>query len=58
LEIGSEYLLDLLPDRWAATHPQSVRHERIEEKKQLDENKRASLARRRLLERRRAQNQN
>lgn len=57
LEIGSEYLLDLLPDRWAATHPKSVRHERIEEKTRLDENKRARRARRRLLERRRVQNQ-
>ncbi len=57
LEIGSAYLRDLLPDRWAAAHPQSVRHERIQEKKQLDENKRARRARRRLLERRRANEQ-
>ncbi len=58
LEIGGEYLLDLLPDRWATMHPQSVRQERIEEKKRVDENKRARRARRRLLERRRAQDQN
>jgi len=32
LEPGSPYLLDLLPDRWALTHPQSVRRDRIEEK--------------------------
>ena len=54
LELGSEYLLDLLPDRWAAAHPQSVRQERIEEKKQIAENKRARRARQRLLDRRRA----
>ncbi|MFV1968250.1 MAG: transposase, partial [Pirellulaceae bacterium] len=33
LTLGSEYLLDLLPDRWAAAHPRSVRRERIEDKK-------------------------
>jgi len=54
LELGSEYLLDLLPDRWAAAHPQSVRHERIEAQKQLAEDKRARRARQRLLERHRA----
>ncbi len=32
LEPGSPYLLDLLPDRWALAHPQSVRKDRIEEK--------------------------
>ena len=52
LTLGSEYLLDLLPDRWAAAHPQSVRHERIEEKKRVAENKRERRARRRLLARR------
>jgi len=53
LELGSEYLLDLLPDRWAAAHPQSVRHERIAEQQQVAENKRARRARQRILERRR-----
>jgi len=53
LELGSEYLLDLLPDRWAAAHPQSVRHERIEEQQQIAENKRVRRARQRILERRR-----
>ena len=55
LTLGSEYLLDLLPDRWAAAHPQSVRCERIEEKKRVAENKRERRARRRLLARRQAQ---
>jgi transposase len=54
LAIGSEYLLELLPDRWAAAHPQSVRRERIEEKKQVAEAKRMRRARRRLLARRQA----
>jgi len=57
LELGSEYLLDLLPDRWAAAHPKSVRIARIEEKKQVAENKRARRARRRILARREAQAQ-
>jgi len=57
LEIGSEYLLDLLPDRWAATHPQSVRRERIKEKQRIDENKRARRARQRQRERERARAQ-
>jgi hypothetical protein len=52
LALGSKYLLDLLPDRWAAAHPQSVRHERIEEKRRVAENKRVRRARRRLLARR------
>ena len=53
LELGSEYLLDLLPDRWAAAHPQSVRHERIAEQQQVAGNKRARRARQRILDRRR-----
>jgi len=55
LALGSEYLLDLLPDRWAVAHPQSVRRERIEEKKQVAENKRLRRAHRRLLARRKAE---
>jgi hypothetical protein len=55
LALGSQYLLDLLPDRWGAAHPQSVRRERIEEKRQVAENKRLRRARRRLLARRLAQ---
>ena len=57
LELGSEYLLDLLPDRWAATHPKSVRHERIEEKKRVSEDKRVRRAYRRLQARRKARAQ-
>ena len=39
LELGSPLLLSLLPDRWAATHPEHVHHDRIEEKRQVAENK-------------------
>ena len=48
LVLDSPYLLDLLPDRWAATHPQSVRHERIHEKQDRADEKRARRACRRL----------
>lgn len=34
------YLLDLLPDRWAVAHPQSVRQHRIEEKETVSDAKR------------------
>ena len=54
LELGSDYLLDLLPDCWGAAHPQSVRHERIDEQQRIAEDKRARRARQRILERRRA----
>ena len=47
LEIGSAYLLDLLPDRWAAAHPKSIRHERVVEKKNIAEAKRVRRAQRR-----------
>jgi hypothetical protein len=57
LQLGSEYLLDLLPDRWAAAHPKSIRHERIEEKKQRAESKRTRRARQRILARRQAEAQ-
>ncbi|MCE5266970.1 MAG: transposase [Planctomycetaceae bacterium] len=40
LEPGSPYLLDLLPDRWALAHPQSVRRERIAEKETVCDLKR------------------
>jgi hypothetical protein len=48
LELGSAYLLDLLPDRWAQAHPQSVRQERLEEKQMVSDAKRARRARRRM----------
>lgn len=54
LEIGSTYLLDLLPDRWATAHPGSIRHERVEEKKVVSDTKRARRARRRILARQKA----
>ena len=40
LEPGSPYLLDLLPDRWALAHPQSVRKDRIEEREMVFDAKR------------------
>jgi transposase len=40
LEPGAPYLLDLLPDRWAGAHPQSVRQERIEDREVVFEAKR------------------
>ena len=48
LEPGSPYLLDLLPDRWALAHPQSVRKERIEEKEAVSDAKRWRRTRARL----------
>lgn len=48
LRLGSEYLMDLLPDRWAAAHPKSIRHERIAENNVVSETKRARRARRRI----------
>jgi transposase len=40
LELGCPYLLELLPDRWAAAHPQSVRQERIAEQQRVSDAKR------------------
>jgi transposase len=40
LELGSPYLLELLPDRWAAAHPQAVRQERIAEQQRVSDAKR------------------
>jgi len=54
LELGSEYLMDLLPDRWAAAHPTSVRRQRVEEKKVVSETKRLRRVRQRMLARARA----
>ena len=39
LELGSALLMSLLPDRWAATHPQHVHHERLREKSLVAESK-------------------
>jgi transposase len=52
LELGSAYLMDLLPDRWATAHPEAVRQDRVEEKRAISEAKRARRARQRLLARR------
>jgi hypothetical protein len=54
LELGSAYLMDLLPHRWAAAHPEAVRHERVEEQQLVSEIKRARRARQRILARQRA----
>lgn len=48
LELGSEYLLKLLPDRWAKSHPNSIRKGRVKEKKDIAEAKRVRRARQRL----------
>ncbi len=48
LEPGSPYLVDLLPDRWALSHPQSVRQDRIEERSLVFDAKRGRRARARL----------
>jgi hypothetical protein len=54
LELGSAYLMDLLPHRWAAAHPEAVRHERVDEQQLVSEIKRARRARQRILARQRA----
>ncbi len=48
LEPGCPYLLDLLPDRWAAAHPQSVRQERIAEQQRVSDAKRLRWVRARI----------
>lgn len=48
LKLGSAYLLDLLPDRWAASHPASVRQERIDERQAASDQKRERRTRARL----------
>lgn len=48
LEAGSDMLLGLLPDRWAASHPQSVCAGRQQENRERSETTRAKRARRRL----------
>ena len=54
LALGSEHLLELLPDRWAATHPELVRKDRIDENKRIFEKKRARRAAQRIAVRRKA----
>ena len=55
LELNSPYLRNLLPDRWAQQHPQSIRRARVEEKSERAEAKRARRALRRQEERRQKQ---
>ena len=57
LELGSPYLLDLLPDRWALAHARSVRQERVQEKEDLSDAKRERGARRRVEARARSRGQ-
>ncbi len=45
---GSAYLADLLPDRWALAHSQSVRKDRAEDRETVFENKRWCRARARI----------
>lgn len=40
LAIDSQYLLDLLPDRWASAHPESVREGRADEREAAGDAKR------------------
>jgi transposase len=48
LEPGSPYLADLLPDRWALAHPQSVREDRAEDRAMVFEAKRRRRAKARM----------
>jgi transposase len=48
LEPGSPYLADLLPDRWALAHPQSVREDRAEDRETVFEAKRRRRAKARM----------
>ena len=48
LELGTEYLLDLLPDRWARAHPQSVCQDRADEREMVSDAKRSRRAKKRL----------
>jgi len=48
LTLDCQYLLDLLPDRWALTHPASVRKGRIEEREDALDAKRLRRVRARI----------
>ncbi|MFZ1936121.1 MAG: IS66 family transposase [Thermoguttaceae bacterium] len=48
LKPDTPYLLDLLPDRWASSHPQSVRRGRIEEREAVFDAKRWRRAQARM----------
>jgi transposase len=51
LELGSPCLADLLPDRWALTHPRSVRKNRAADREMVFEAKRRRRAKARMLAR-------
>jgi transposase len=51
LELGAMYLADLLPDRWALSHPESLRRDRIEEREMVSDSKRGRRAKTRLASR-------
>ena len=53
LELGSDYLLELLPDRWAAAQLQSIRQGRVQEKRDIATAKQVRRARQRMKARRR-----
>ena len=48
LNPGSPYVFDLLPDRWALTHPKSVREDRTEDREMVFEAKRWRRAKARM----------
>ena len=52
LKIDAEYLAELLPDRWASTHPESIRQQRADEKRDRSDAKRVRRARQRMKARR------
>ena len=51
LELGAAYLVDLLPDRWAAAHPESLCQDRVEEREMVSDAKRRRRAKKRLASR-------
>jgi hypothetical protein len=48
LELDSPYLTNLLPDRWAMAHPQSMREDRVEDREMVFEAKRLRRAKARM----------
>ncbi len=52
-KLQGEFLADLLPDRWASKHPTSIRKQRVAEKVDRQDAKRARRARQRILARQR-----
>ena len=52
-KLQAEFLADLLPDQWASKHPTSIRKQRVAEKVDRQDAKRARRARQRILARQR-----